>query len=356
MTCRHLDRLDHTSPVVTAGAHVDPLPVDHPDGCRGCAPCDRRHCTVCTIHLELDELQTCIDCLGQARRDLNAILELAALLPAHALHAADHGHLAAAAPIPGADALVLLGRGSEGLAEDSSTQVELDPPSWTLGWWEEAIRERRGLDSRLPTWQRRADRTLVDAHAFLSEHLGWAAAHDPGFHSLAADLKRSRHQLEELLRAGDAPLAGVACFSCGATLERDYRPPTPCWHHFEAKANGLTLPQLWRRYPDVRREHEACDQGGLTSLDPHDGWACPRCHRAYSAGEYQLAVKARYDEVAEYRLLPDVLRLTGAKRGSVQGWATKGHVRRRRDDSGRVTYNVPDVRARLRLAAVKDTP
>lgn len=355
MTCRHIDSRDHTTLVVTLAAHADPLPAGHPDQCRGCAPCPRRHCTVCATHLGTDELQTCTDCLGQARRDLAQILDLVALLPAHALRGATHSHLVAADPIPGSDALVLLGRGSEGLAEDGSTQVDLDPPAWTLAWWEENFRDRLGLDSRIPAWRRRADRTLIDAHTFLVQHLGWAASNHPGFHVLAADLKRSRAQLEELLHAGDQPAEGVACFTCGTTLERQYRDPKRCscgprprcshaaHHRRDLCCLGCATELRW----ELR--HATCDQGGLAETDPHVGWACPRCKRTYSPGEYQLAVKARHDDVAEYRRLDDCVRLTGAKRGSIQGWASgdEPKVRKRRDTSGRVTYNLADIRTRL---------
>lgn len=351
--CRR-DRDDRTQ-VYVRDTHTDPAPEAHPAQCRGCLPCERRHCTVCTRHLQTDEIQTCVECLGQARRDLRELVPLAARLPDHALHGAAHAHLTAADPIPGGDALVLLGSGSEGLAEDGSTQVDLDVPVWILAWWEEDFRERLDLESLSAVWRRRADHKLVESQAFLDQHLGWAAAHHPGFHVLTGDLKRTRARLEEVLHAGTVSDQGVACFKCGATLEREYRDPKRCTcgprprgdhiahHRQDACCLGCAAQLRWER------QHATCEQGGLADTDPHAGWVCPRCDRSYTTGEYQLALRAKHDEVAEYRLAEDAARLTGAKLGSIRGWASGGtpKVRKRRDDSGRVTYNLGDIRSRL---------
>ena len=355
-TCRRRDPLDRTSPIVIKGRHTDPLPEDHHEDCRGCEPCTQRHCTVCSTHLFGVELQTCIDCLAETRRTVQAIADLAVLLPGHAAHAARDGRLAAAAPIPGSDALVLLVGGSPGYSETGDGDDGLEPMSWVLGWWEDALRQWLGLGRAYPT-NAEPRRTVSAAHAFLLQHLSTAADTYPGFATMHRDLTRLRTTLESVLHAGEAPDHGVGCFDCGSTLERDYRRPRRCGcgprpypahvahHRTDVCCNGCATILRWEL------QHASCDQGGLTSTDLHAGWHCPRCARAYTPAEYQLALRARYDEVAEYRLLADTIRLTGAKRGSIEGWASKGLVRRRRDGSGRVTYNVPDVRARLRRAA-----
>lgn len=366
MTCRHQDRHDPASPIVTTGAHVDPLPADHDADCSGCRPCDREHCTRCSTHLD-DEIQTCTECRAQARRDLRAVIDLAAMLPDHARNAAHDGRLIAAEwrkVGPGGDATAMMSRGSEGLSDPDALDDEPSPPSFVLGWWEEQWREQLGLDSQRPVWQRRPEHTVASAFRFLDQHLTWAAANQPGFAVFARDLHSLRRHLEELLRAGDEPLHGVACFDCGATLERDYRPPKPCTcgprprlephTHLQPHnrtdvcclgcANYLRWQLALEAWEATHRDH---DQGGLADTDPHAGWHCPRCRRHYSAGEYQLAIKARHDEVARYRRLDDAARITGAKPGTIKVWATRNRVRRRRDGSGRVTYNVPDIRARL---------
>jgi hypothetical protein len=302
--------------------------------------CDHRHCEVCHRHLEAAEIGTCWLCIGRVRRDLVAIVDLVAMLPEHALRAASHGRLVAAEPIPGGDAIVMLGRGSEGLSEDGTTNVgDPEPPAWILGWWEEVFRQSLSLGSRRPPWQRPADATIADAQEFLGNHLEWAAHYHAGFHRFARDLAGCRRHLESLLHAGDAPMEGVACFECGETLRRDYRAPRPC----SCPARPVSGPGVsaWDR------NHADHDQGGLSNPDPDYGWYCPRCTREYSPGEYRLAVAAAYDAAADFRTQADVTRLTGCPRGTVQGWATRGKVRRKKDSSGRVTYSVSDVRERM---------
>jgi hypothetical protein len=308
--------------------------------------CSWRHCVVCSRHLEAGEVATCWVCIGRVRRDLIAIVDLVALLPDHALRAAMHGRPVAAEPIPGGDALVMLGRGSEGLSEDGATNPgDPDPPAWVLGWWEEVWREALALGSRRPPWQRPADRTIADAQVFLSDHLDWAANYHAGFHLFARDLGGTRRHLEALLHAGEAPMEGVSCFGCGGILQRDYRAPRRCScpprPHCDHRQPGDCSACAW---DELHRGH---DQGGLTNPDPDYGWHCHHCNREYSPGEYRLAVAAAYDAAADFRIQADVTRLTGCPRGTIQGWATRGQVRRKKDSSGRVTYSVSDVRARL---------
>lgn len=342
--------------------------------CPGCVPCEKRHCTVCTRHLDVAEVHSCVACRGQARRDALAILELAVLLPPHALHAGRDAHLVAADDIPGGDALVLMSRGSQGLAEDGYTRVSLptDPPSWTFGWWEAQIREARGLEPAvwMPTNRRRPARTITQASAFLlgtadvPGQLDWAASSFAAFHVLAGDLDTTRRRLEELLYAGDAAAQGVACFTCGHTLEREYRDPKPCKCGPRPRGGHMPSHQPEDRCclgcaEAMRWElaHSNCDQGGNAHIEDHyAGWHCPRCKRAYSSGEYGLAVKALADEKTEWARIDDAVRLTGLSRGSIQGWASKKDdngkplVRRRKDESGRVTYSLADLRARPRKA------
>lgn len=302
--------------------------------------CGFRHCGVCDSHLDGGEIATCWFCIGRVRRDLIAILDLCALLPAQALHGANRGKLVAAEPIPGGDAIVLLGRGSEGLSEDGGTNAgDPEPPSFILGYWEEVWRDALALRSRKPPWQRPADRTIAEAQVFLDRHLSWAGREFSGFHLFARDLRRIRGQLEALLHAGDAPQGGVNCFECGATLEREFRAPRAC-----------SCPPRPVRGPDAGAwevEHAVHDQGGLRNPDPDHGWYCGHCRREYLPSEYRHAVELAYDAAADFRLQADVTRLTGVPRGTVQGWASRGQVRRKRDDSGRMTYSVSDTRARL---------
>lgn len=303
--------------------------------------CGYRHCAVCVQHLDAGEFTTCWACVGKARRDLLAIMELVALLPEHALNGATNGHLVASDPIPGGDAVVMLGRGSEGLSDDATTNPgDPEPPAWVLGWWEEVWRENLGLDSKLPVWRRRPEQTLATAGVFLGEHLDWAANYHRGFRRFAHDLGATRHQLEALLRAGDAPMEGVSCFECGATLERVYRAPRGCSCPPKAEVH-VSAHFLWEKI------HASHDQGGLSDPTPDAGWSCSRCKREYSPGEYRLAVTTAYDAAAEWRTQSDASRLTDCPRGTIQGWASRGQIRRRKDSLGRVTYSVVDIRTKM---------
>jgi hypothetical protein len=351
MTCRHFLTIDARRIVVTLQQHLDPEPVRHAIDCLGCLPCDKRHCSVCAAHLDLSEYGTCVDCLGQARRDLVAGLDLVAMLPDHALNAARWSHLIAADPIPGGDAIVMLARGSEGLSDDGTTNPGYPmPPSYLLSWWEETWRD--ALDQPYPRHRphQHAHQTLLLAYAYLNANLGWAAAHHPGFGVFAGDIAGMRRYLEELLHAGDYPAEGVACFQCGATLIREYRDPVPCRHVTEAERAGLGFAgwvRILASYPELGDEHAACDQGGLQDPDPATGWRCSRCKRRYTVGEYMLAVRASYDEHADWRTQADCTRLTGVPRGSIQGWASKEEIRKRRDpETGRVVYSLIDIRTR----------
>lgn len=302
--------------------------------------CISRHCGVCRQHLDAGELTSCWGCVAKARRDLIAIADMFALLPDHAFHAATNGHMVASEPLLGGDALVALSRGSEGLSEDGGTNSgDAEPPAWVLGWWAAVWREALGLDSKPSVWRRPPDLVFAEANAFLGEHLDWAAHYHGGFRQFARDLATTRRQLEGLLRAGDAPLLGVACFECTATLERVYRAPRGC--PCPPKA-GVPVGD----HPAWEVSHAGHDQGGLHDPAHDAGWSCPVCRREYSAGEYGLALAAAYDSCAEWRSQRDATRLTGVPRGTVQTWASRGRIRRRKD-SGRVLYSLLDIRERL---------
>jgi hypothetical protein len=132
--------------------------------------------------------------------------------------------------------------------------------------------------------------------------------------------------------AGRRDQRGVQCFDCQVDLVRkseDRVVLTRCDGH-----NGVCT---W--------PHRLCghDRGGL-----RDEWVCPACDRRYGVEDYQRAVQWAHFIHAEYLPLEECLERTGASRGSVTGWATRGHVRKRKDPgSGRVVYNVADVETRM---------
>lgn len=226
-------------------------------------------CGVCRHRLGTDELATCRACVADVRAHLGAIEAayglLPLLLPACGSNAPQDGRgRAAERPIPGGDALVLLGPGSPATArlraflagDDPDWDQDdrrSDPPSarYELGRWvDDWLLLRREPAAAVPL-------PVPAAVAFLRDRLQWAASRHPGFGEFVLDVKVLRACLERA--AGlDEPVerAGVPCFDCGGDLERGY------------------------------------DHNGRA-----DDWRCRRCHRVYDSASYLLAVRAQLEEV-----------------------------------------------------------
>lgn len=352
MTCRHLPLESERDVVIVVDQHVDPCAAEWDPAlegnCGGCWPCDERHCNVCTSHLDTSELGTCTTCRGTTRRTLIDVADLAALLPDQALNGGHTGHLDAAADIPGGDALVLMSRGSEGISDDD--MQELLPPSYVLAWWWQTWTEAKGEDPRSLPGRPRPAALLVHAYAYLARNLDWAASNYPGFHAFARDLTRLRTQLEDRLHAGEQSAEGVPCFVCGADLARTYRDPKPCdcppkilryllSHHLARHDQpGLCcLGCAWTM------RHQLHDQGGDTTDDPLAGWSCPRCQRAYSPGEYQLAVSVLATQHAPALPATELAERIGVNASTIWRWARDGHIQKRgRGADNRQLYDVAD--------------
>jgi hypothetical protein len=263
------------------------------------------------------------DPVTRVAQDLTVIVDLAATLETQAAHkAADPlmpGGLAtvALAPVASLEAwehqyetLEALGRGEHVADEDDTWE----PPLATLLYWSEQFRVIHNRESdRRPT--------IATEAGFIRGCLNWATDHEPRFTDFAQDIHRARTRLEDLVYAGRRDQRGVQCFDCQVDLIRfsvDRVVITKCEGH-----DGVCT------WPHRLCEH---DRGGL-----RDEWVCPACDRRYAHFIH-----------AEYLPLEECLERTGASRGSVTGWATRGHVRKRKDPgSGRVVYNVADVEDRL---------
>jgi hypothetical protein len=146
-------------------------------------------------------------------------------------------------PLPGGDALAMLGPGGEHGEGDPS-----DPPAVSFELW-----------TWCTDWARIRGETswpgLVPACvAWLSYRAGWAADHHPAFDGFAADVARILRWLGAVTTASDRPDTGAPCFECGANLERRF-----------------------------------------TATGRVDDWTCPRCHRQYDDVQYRLAVRADYE-------------------------------------------------------------
>lgn len=292
--------------------HRDDCP--GPDQCpssRGCAPCAAPHCTTCgREHATNDHPQTCPECLGKIRADLDDLEAAHAELATEATDAGRDGRLIAAARIPGGDAQVLAGPGVPGpavrysrtLLEDhpissrTGRSVDPTPPVTILGQWEAIYRAWSGHTPAGRT-------TLAGAIAYLRGQLDRiaqtsTAAGGPDFATFTRQLHALRAQLERTLHDEREPEHGVACFECGDKLVRRFHQAKPCRHHTPARRHL----ELWLRlgYPegltsaDVRAARQPCgrcDQGGLH--DPRAGlsWECPGCRKSYDPGEYATAVR-----------------------------------------------------------------
>jgi len=202
-----------------------------------------------------------------------------------------------------------------------------EPPLQTLLFWSEDLRRTHDLENE-------ARPTIASEANVIRWALDWLWENEPRFEDFAEDMRVARGRLEALLAEGLRAKRGVPCLS----VECD---------------GGILVQPV-----DDRREHRWCEgHDGVCHLPhercPHDRgglrdeWVCPSCDRRYGVEDYRRAVAQSAFLNAEWLPLEDAIARTGAKRGSIQGWATRGHVRRRKDvETGRVLYNVAQIEAR----------
>jgi ribosomal protein L37AE/L43A len=230
-------------------------------------------CSTCRHRLGVDELATCRACVADTRAHLGAIEHAYRLLPALLVslgsNAPQPGQTRSNEhPMPGGDALVLLGPGSSALEAlrrlraAEATGKPHDEPAWGA--------DDRGHDApsaayELGRWVSdwalarheppAAPRDVTEAVVYLRRRLPWAAAHHPGFAEFTLDMRALRQRIERVAGLDDRPeRAGVPCFDCGGDLER--------------------------RYGHKGRE---------------DDWTCRRCNRVYDQAAYLLAVRANLE-------------------------------------------------------------
>lgn len=331
--CRYERTLGYRA---TKGQHADDC--SNPTGHRGCLPCEHPHCGVCgRKHLEDQHPHTCPDCVGSVREDLSEIAELCRSLRRQAAYASDNGRPWAAAPIPGATAMVLMGpqvdpatmRISNRLAATEYTKIHRPhdplPPLTVLARWEDTWAAWLG--------QTRTGRASVTrAVAYLDQHLTRIAqartrwvddvlVTAPEFAEFATDIGKMRAQLEHVLHDESEDDEGIACFECGHQLVRRIRDPKRCRHktparqHLAARLRDRVDPAAWlavlrsyglpawpeeidaARLPTpvevaaARLPCDRCDQGGVADPRPGVSWECPSCRMTYSPGEYAHAVR-----------------------------------------------------------------
>lgn len=235
----------------------------------------------------------------QVARDLRAIVELYGQLPAEAEHRGD----------PTGEAVLLLGNVGNveafgwkiDAAKDAShaaDQVELDA-LFVLGSWEEVVREERDQPSDL--------RARVDRAAdYLRDSVDWMLSDDEhgnmrflGVDQMATELAAVRNHLENVLKAGDRSDKGVPCMTC-----------------------SVALVKVW----------------GAT--EPDDRWRCGPCDQWSTQEQYELAVKQDYLRNAEWLTADDMAAQWRIPVGTVKSWAQRGRLQKKRNDAGRMTYDV----------------
>lgn len=252
-------------------------------------------CVVCTRSLAAGQPQTCDQCITHTRQDLAGIALLYDELPRHLGHVRsatyDGGRRGGTdgRPMPGGDLLALLGRGSQGLAEDEFTTRDHDPTSvaFELGWWVVDWQERRG---ETPDLRPRSARAQVhDAVAYLDRLARWAATSHPAFDQFAAELRLLHSRLEQATGRTRSPSkAGASCFDCGGTLVRKVDP------------------------------HTGLEQDAVT---------CNRCRSRYTPARYTLALAARRTEgLAGWLSVPAAATAFRRPVRTIRTWLQRGQV------------------------------
>lgn len=192
---------------------------------------DHPLCIVCFRSLRDAERQTCERCIESAQSTLSSIRTLYDWLPSllqsvtsgvhNGGHRSEDGR-----PLPGGDALALLGPGSQGLQEDGQTTKDDDPVSvaFELHWWERDWRETRNepLDDVQP---RSSAKVAREAIGYLERHTRWAANSHHAFDDYLRDLRALHGRL--LMATGQVrqpTKLNLDCFQCGGQLVRKIGP------------------------------------------------------------------------------------------------------------------------------------
>ena len=244
-------------------------------------------------------------------RDLREIVDMYEQLPGHAQAVGD----------PDGEAVLMLGHVANpeafnyrmDAATDTShaaDQFEADL-LYMLATWEDEIRDERDQPTDLRATVRRAADYLLGS-------IDWCMSSDEygnmrflGVDQMAKDIRAAKVRLENLLHAGDRSDRGAPCLQCGTALVKEWA--------------------------GTKEKPEPAE---------NDRWRCPKreCPVTYVDGdELALATKNTARQHAEWLNATDMQDEYRIPIGTLQGWASKRKVRKRRDfDTGRITYNVAE--------------
>lgn len=303
------------------------LTVEHVRDCRdaacaGCKPCPETHCNLmgrCAEHVDqATEIFTCPRCIGKVKRNVRAIVDRYAELPAEVeAKGVDSEALNLHGPAASVEQLEARRRWDErrGWCDFPRTLAADDPhhPYAVLGRWDMAIRESYGPATDLFI-------TVSRAADYLTGPVIDTFAHTQEFEDFAREVTACLMHLETVLSDSREPEKGAPCPAC-----RDEQP--------EERA-----PRLRKRY-------------GADVTGKHDTWHCPaNTAHWWSEVDYRMRVDGDYLMYADRLTAAQVHEVYGIKPGALRKAAEREPLLRRgRNADGQQTYDVATVKARWNL-------
>jgi hypothetical protein len=181
-------------------------------------------------------------------------------------------------------------------------------PLLVLATWEDLIREERNQPTDLKA-------SVPRAIAYIRGSLDWAFRTNSfgeqewlAVDALARDLKAVRSGIESVLHDGIRTDRGADCLTCFQPLVHEW----------------------------------VGDHDNPKTLED-DKWVCRTCEEVSTFAQYLKALENEYMWRATWLSADYVLMAYRIPVGTLQGWASKGHVRKRRNvHTGRMTYHVPE--------------
>lgn len=307
--------------------------------------CNEDHCAMrgrCANHVRHGaQVFTCPSCIRRTRKDLEAIVQLYALLGFDARIDGIESEAmnligAAAAPEQYAERRARLAALYErqGWCEwPRSEAFRADDPHHpyaVLGRWRLALEDS--------SWLRYDDRlvTVAGAAGSLATALDGGFPHSDEWEEFAREIAACRTHLEQVDHNARTPDLGRPCPSC-----------------VTEHGKGPRLQKRYATHPGYE-PGQRCDRPGCrTCAGDLDAWHCPDdpAH-AWTEGDYRAKVDADYVEHASALTASQLHERFGVSRGSVTAWAAKGEVRKRgKDHRGLQLYDVADVARKAGHAA-----
>lgn len=333
-------------------------------GCEGCKPCAEPHCAMprCNRHLSDHEPTRCGRCVGAVRGDLKRIGDLCKLAPIAATEGGINSPVFALdGPVPERSSYdarwhwaVRPGGGlcrcasrnqdcpdqldhpagpacrDDKCAHQTCRRIRYQPacpdlvawldfatdeqhPKWVLGTWDLIVALHLGH-------VRTSKVTIASTVSYLDRNLtDLARDEDFGFDDMARELAQCKDHVEDVLLVAEYIQRGAPCPVCVA-----------------AGRKPKSLERLFD--PD-----STIDETGMPD-DGTDLWVCPtsECRQTWTVTEYRDRIEGVYVEQAAWLPARQLAARLRVPEGSIRGWSSLGHVRRRKAGQGLTEYNVSD--------------